>query len=512
MGQGKALYMGGITDNQAVDTRGSIEEPLIPAEEPLVLDYFRQGDAGGAVYTRGSIGGTMIRNTLGMLAGTLAMSGYNIAGAYFIGHLPGHESLAAMGFTFPVVMLAACLFRGLSAGITTPTAHALGARRRRRAEGLATSGLLLTVLFSVTFGVAGMATIDPVFRLFDAHGEVLRLVREYMHIWYLGCVTASLAMAGNDLLLTVGAPKTASAMMIVGMVINIMLDPLFIFGWGPVPAMGVRGAAVGTVIAQGLSACLVLWVVYHKYKMIRFSRMPWRVMGRRWRIVVRFGVPVALGMFLQPLGVAVVIRAASSFGNAAIAAVAAASRLEILAFMVPMAFGVTMTAVVGQNFGARLYSRIGQCRRFAMRFALCYLTFAGVMFVVFSKGLAGLFSNDPEVQRIMTINLRIIPWGFAFLEIHRFSTFVFTGSGKPGAAALLNTLRMVGLLIPLTVLAWWLGWLPGVFGARLAADVLAGVIGWTLARGLTRRFPADGLPFPFPAVAAVTGGGVGGEG
>ena len=198
-----------------------------------------------AVYTRGSIGGMMIRNTLGMLAGTAAMSGYHITSTFFIGMLPGPEPLAAMGLTFPVVMLAACLFRGLAAGITTPTAHALGARRRRRAEGLTTSGLLLAVLFSITFGAIGIATIEPVFGLFDARGETLTLVREYMHVWYLGCITAALVMTGNDLLLTIGAPKTASAIMIVGMLANIALDPLFIFGYGPVPAMGVRGAAVG---------------------------------------------------------------------------------------------------------------------------------------------------------------------------------------------------------------------------------------------------------------------------
>jgi len=225
-----------------------------------------------------------------------------------------------------------------------------------------------------------------------------------------------------------------------------------------------------------------------------------------WKVIVRFGVPVALGMILLPLGMAVVTRAVSSFGDTAVAAAAAASRLELLAFMVPMAFGMTMTAVVGQNFGARLYSRILQCRRFAMRFALGYLLFAGAMFFVFAERLAALFSIDPEVRRIMVLYLCIIPWGFAFLEIHRFSTFVFTGSGKPGAAAWLNTLRMLGLLVPLTLLAWFLGSLSGVFFARLTADILAGIIGWALASRLTRRFPADGVPYSAvssPAVLSV---------
>ncbi|MCL2640456.1 MAG: MATE family efflux transporter, partial [Phycisphaerales bacterium] len=244
-------------------------------------------------------------------------------------------------------------------------------------------------------------------------------------------------------------------------------------------------------------------VVHRKYKLIRFSRLPLRQLLPLWRIIIRFGIPVSLGMILLPLGLAVVTKAVSSFGDTAIAAAAAASRLELLAFMVPMAFGMTMTAVVGQNYGARLYSRIQQYRRFAMRFALYYLLFAGLMFFIFAEWLASLFSTDPEVRRIMALYLCIIPWGFAFLEIHRFSTFVFTGSGKPGAAAWLNTLRMLGLLLPLTLLAWSLNSLPGVFWARLTADILAGIIGWTLARRLTRHFPNDGLPYPAvtPAVS-----------
>ena len=449
-----------------------------------------------AVYTRGSIGGTMIRNALGMLAGTLAMSGYNLADAYFIGRLPGAEPLAAMGFTFPVIMLAACVFRGLATGMTTTAAHALGARNRRRAEHLATSGLLLTAGVAFLMGLAGMATAGPVFALFGARGDALVLVREYMDVWYVGSATAALAMAGNDLLLCVGAPGTASALMIAGMLVNVVLDPLLIFGWGPIPAMGMRGAAAATVLSQGLCAGLALWLIRRNYGLIGFRRLSLRRLRALWGVVVRFGAPAALGMLMMPIGSAVITWTTASFGNEAIAAAATAGRLEVLAFMLPMAFGMTMTPVVGQNFGARLYSRIRQCRRFAMRFALGYLSAAGALFFVFADGLAGLFTADPEVRRLMALYLRIIPWGFAFLEIHRFSTFVYTGSGKPGAAAWLNALRMLGLLIPLTLLAWHCRWLEGLFAARLAADAVAGVVGWTLSKRLTGRFPADGQPFP----------------
>ena len=146
-----------------------------------------------AVYTRGSIQGTMLKTGFAMLAGTLAMSGYNIADTYFVGQL-GKSPLAAMGFTFPVIMLIGCLFRGLASGVMTTAAQALGSGRKNKATRLVTSGILLIFLVSIVLALLGMASSEWIFEQFGATGETLELVKGYMNIWYFGCATASLSM------------------------------------------------------------------------------------------------------------------------------------------------------------------------------------------------------------------------------------------------------------------------------------------------------------------------------
>lgn len=444
-----------------------------------------------AAYTTGPIGKTMLTTALSMFAGTLAMSGYNIADTYFVGQL-GRNPLAAMGFTFPVIMLIGCVFRGLGVGVMTTAAQALGSGNSGKATKLITSGLLLILLVSIVFAVAGINCIESTFVLFGANAEVMPDIRAYMMTWYLGCCTASLGMAGNDLLIAAGDSRIASFMMMAGMILNVIFDPLFIMGFGPVPAMGIKGAAVATVLSQFISAFVVLAILAKRHGLILFSRMPFTIFKTTWALIIRYAVPSTIGMLMMPLGSAVVTKITAYFGNTAVAASAAAGRLEMVAFIFPMALGIALLPMVGQNYGARLYSRINQCRRFAMRFAFFFLLCMGIVYILTASYLVKLFSPDPEVQQIMVLYMRIVPIGFGMIEIHRYSTFFFTGCGQPAVAAWLNGLRIVVLMIPFSLLALWADSLPMLFVARMLADVLAGALGCWMSRGLTRSLPGDG--------------------
>lgn len=443
-------------------------------------------------YTSGPIGKTMLKTGFAMLAGTLAMSGYNIADTYFVGNLEGKTPLAAMGFTFPVIMLIVCIFRGITVGIMTTTAQSIGRKKMDKAALITTSGLALVILFSLLITIAGIATGNLVFGLMGAKGETLTQTLGYMDIWYYGCVTAFLCMTKNDLLIASGDSRMASILMMAGLVLNVILDPIFIFGFGPVPAMGIRGAAIATVIAQGISAVIGAYVLYRKGFVV-FQLFPFRKLRESWKLIIRFAIPSSLGMLMMPIGAFVVTWVVAQFGDAAVAAVAAASRIEMVAFVFPMALGMSLMPMVGQNYGARLYTRIHQCRRFAMRFALLFLFGMAVIYYFAASFIAQYFSTDKEVREIMVIFLVIVPWGFGMVEVHRYSGFFFTGCGHPTVAAIINGLRVV-LMIPLTFLALYWKSLEGIFWARLASDILSGGIGMYLAKRMTDKLPEDGIP------------------
>ena len=150
-------------------------------------------------YTRGPIARTMIQTAFAMVPGTLAMSGYNLADAYFVGRL-GREPLAAMGFTFPVIMLAWCIFHGLAIGVVTTTSQALGGGRKNKAAGLVECGVILSILLSIVIAVCGIICCRWIFEQFGARENTLELVLAYMNIWFAGCVSGTLSGLGNSLL------------------------------------------------------------------------------------------------------------------------------------------------------------------------------------------------------------------------------------------------------------------------------------------------------------------------
>ena len=443
-----------------------------------------------AYYTEGPIRRGMCRTALAMIPATLALCGYNLADTYFVGKLPGVHPLAAMGFTLPVVMLIGCVFRGVTVGIMTTCAQSLGAGKQQRASRLVCGGVLLMLMMSVLLAVLGMVFSKTLFRLFGAEGETLRLAETYMNIWFFGCATASLSMTGNDLLIACGDSKVASFSMILGLGINIIMDPLFIFGWKFIPAMGIAGAALATIIAQCIGTILVMSVLHFRHRLLVFERIPGDILFKSWGLMLKYGGPSVLGMLMMPLGISVLTRITAEFGDVAVAAASAAGRLEMAAFVIPMSLGMTLMPFVGQNFGAKRYDRICEGRRFSMRFALFFLTGAAIIFNLFADQIVVLFKDDAEICRIMAQCLRITSWGFAGVEIHRFAGFFYTGCGKPSASAWLNAMRIIGLLIPLSLIALWMRSLTGLFIARLAADVISAVIGYALVRRMTNRLDA----------------------
>ena len=429
----------------------------------------------------------MLKTAFPMLAGTLALSGYNIADTYFIGKL-GEDPLAAVGFTMPVAMFAGCIFHGLGTGMMTLVAHALGGERRARAASITTAGFIMIVLLTSLLALIGIATMKPVFELLGATPELHGMIQEYMLVWYIGTPLAVIGMAGNSILITAADSKLASTMMIVGMLINVVLDPVLIFGWWIIPGTGIFGGALATVISQGVSSVIILLLIWKKHHLISRIPLDFRFIRKVWMMVLRVAIPSVLGMILMPIGTAVVTKAISVFGTACVAGANAAARLETVAFLVPMALGMSMMPMVGQNYGAKRFDRINQCRRFAVRFALSYEFLLAIAICVFAPQISAIFcSESPEAANVMTRYLRIVPFGFGFLEAHRYSGFVFTGCNKPAASAWLSALRIVGCLIPFTILAAKFGGIDWVFAARLAADVLSGIIGMTCAHLLTRR-------------------------
>jgi putative MATE family efflux protein len=442
-----------------------------------------------AVLVDRSVPRTLFSMAYPMLAGTFAMNAYNLTDTWFVSRL-GTLPLAAMGFTFPVVMFLTCVAMGIGAGVTTLASHAMGRNDAKDAARFVTHGIWLTIGVTAAISVAGYLLIDPVFTALGADSDTLPLVGEYMRTWYVGAVFMTLPMLGNGVLISAGDSRAASSRMILGTVLNAILDPVMIFGWFGCPAMGMRGAALATVISQAISTVWLFHLLVRKHRLLEWGVPSARDFLASMGSITRFAVPSILSMVLMPISGTVITKIISGFGSEAVAATAAAGRVEMFAFMVPMALGISLTPFVSQNFGAGRLDRIREARTVSTRFALGYGGLMAVAFFACAPWLAAAFTDDPKVAETFVSYTRIVSFGYGLMEVHRYCGFFLTGMYRPISATWLNALRVLVLLIPLSYLGAY-GWgVPGVFWGRLATDVVVGVVGIAWVSRVLRSTPS----------------------
>jgi len=450
-----------------------------------------------AVLVQRSVKRVLFHMAFPMLAGTIAINAYGLTDTWFVAQL-GTLPLAAMGFTFPVVMLLTCLARGIGVGVTTLVSHAIGRHDAEAAARLVTHGVTLVLVVTAVMSVAGYLTIGPVFRRLGADAATLPLIGGYMRTWYAGALFMSLPMLGNGILLSAGDSKAASRFMMLGAGLNLVLDPVMIFGYLGFPAMGIRGAALATVIAQGVSTVWLLLLLHRKHRLLVFGRGALRGQLASLRAILGFGVPSILSMILMPVSAGVITWILSGFGNEAVAASGAAGRIEMFAFVIPMALGISLTPFISQNYGASRLDRIREARRVSTRFALLYGGLVAVVFFLCAPRLASVFSDDPKVVAILVAYIRIISFGYGMMEVHRYCGFILTGLHKPVSSTLLNAVRVLGFLIPLSFLGARLWGVRGVFFGRLVTDLAVGTIGlvWVTHVCASDLVAATGCPRP----------------
>lgn len=429
---------------------------------------------------------TLYKMAFPMLAGSFAMTAFNLTDTWFVSKL-GTLPLAAMGFSFPVVMVLMSITMGLGIGASAVIANTLGRNDLVEARKITTHTLILSMLIVTFVSIAGLVTIEPLFKLLGASPKVIPLIKDYMTIWYLGVVFIVFPMMANNIMRSTGDTVIPSLVMIISSVINIILDPIMIFGFLGVPGMGIKGAALATLISRACSCVASIWFLHKKHRLINFEIPKLKSMLKSWNEVLQIGLPSCLSSVLLPVSSAVIMYFVSRHGIAAVAACSAAARLERFAFMVPMSLGSSLVPFVGQNFGAGLIDRIRQGHRYANGFAFVFGIAIAGFFAYFAGNMASFFSKDPEVLIILKQYLLIIPMGYGMMEINRYAGFFFNGLKLPLHSTALNIYRVFVLLIPMT---WagnaWFG-LSGIFYARLTTDTISGITGFTWSHNRLKK-------------------------
>jgi putative MATE family efflux protein len=422
--------------------------------------------------------------TLPSIAGTFAMMVFNLTDTLFVSRM-GTEPLAAMGFTFPVIMVVGSLARGFSTGASSITARALGAGNRVLARRTTSDGLVLTIFGTAVISILGLLTISPVFTTLGAAGEVLELVSSYMQVWYLGAVFAILPPVSDGCLRAAGDMVRPVVAMISCAVLNVVLDPILIFGWGPIPAYGMPGAAMATVIARALGAGASLLFLHYRYRLIDWDWPHLRPLLHSWKNIVVLGIPAALTQVLTPVAQGYYIRLAATVGGVqAVAAMATGTRIESIVFMISMSYGAAIVPFVGHNYGANELERVQETRCISNKFSFLY---AGVTFLLMlpcARWISAWFSDDAVVVQMSVTYLLFAVLGHAGLHISNWSSQMLNVVGRPRPVLLINLSRVFLFIMPLSLLGIHLFGFRGLVAGLAVANLLAGALAFFVTRKL----------------------------
>ena len=427
--------------------------------------------------TQGQVSLQLLRLSLPMVWGVFSVLAFSLADTYFVAQL-GTNELAAMSFTFPVVTVLGSVAMGLGTGTSSVIARVIGQGERRKVQQLTTDSLLLSLLIVSILAALGLSTINPLFTTLGAEPELLPLIQEYMNIWYWGMVFLVVPMVGNSAIRASGNTVVPSLIMTLAAAVNILVDPLLIFGWGPLPALGLQGAALATVISRASTLIASLAFLHFHERMILFALSGPKEMLRSWRSLLSVGLPAVATNLISPLAVSFVTSLMARYGAEAVAGFGLASRLEALALIAPLALSASIGPFVGQNWGAQQYGRVK--RAVKMSFWFC-LSWGGLVAVLLGTGATTIgtwFDSDPGVVASATIYLTLVPISYGALGIVFTASSAFNALGKPLPALGMSLSRLLLLYVPLAYLGSQLFGIAGIFGAACLSNGIVGLAAW----------------------------------
>lgn len=432
--------------------------------------------------TTGPVGGHLRRQATPFALSLVAIFSFEAIDLFFISRL-GDAPLAAVSFTFPVIWLIYAIGIGFEAATASCVSRAVGRKDEAQAARLTTDTVVLASGVALGLCLIGLATIRPVFGLLGATTELIPLISEYMTTWYwvapldvaLWASLASIRARGNTLL--------ESKIITSAAILNALLDPLLIFGLLGLPALGIRGAALATVISTASMLAFTLYHLHFRLGVYASPFAPLRTVIDSWRHMLVIGIPAIITNAIIPVSNAIVVAMIATFGVQAVAGFGVAMRLEPI-FLIPFyALSAVASPFFGQNSGSGKYERLLKARRVISRFCIALGLGLALLLVLLAEPLTGLFSEAGAIQDLAVCYLWIVPLSYGAYGLVMSVNAAFNGMGTPMPGVYISTLRVIVVFLPLAFLGRALFGLPGIFAASAMSNLTLGLVGfWWLGR------------------------------
>ncbi|MFW5992086.1 MAG: MATE family efflux transporter [Halanaerobiaceae bacterium] len=426
----------------------------------------------------GPIAKTLFALAWPVMVGNTMQVFYNLADTFWLGKL-GPEAVAALSVGFPLVFLLISIGGGLTVAGTTLVAQYTGADDEESTN-LVTGQVFIFVIFlAIIFSIIGFIYNKNILQLMGVPAEILGDAVAYLNIIFAGLPFMFSFFIFSALLRGYGDTKTPMQMMIWSTLLNIVLDPFLIFGWGFFPQLGVSGAAFATIFSRALAGIAGIYILIKGEKGISLSKETLKPDFVMIKKIIKIGLPSAGEQSIMALGMTVLISIVSQFGTMAVAAYGIGSRILSIVMMPSHGFGMATTTMVGQNLGARQENRAEKSAWISSGIIFGALLLFGIIINIIPEYVISIFNSDPEVITIGVSFLRIVGISFGFLGVRIIIGGSFRGAGNTVIAMILAIIALWGLRVPLAqYLAVNLDWGPnGIWWAFFFSNLISAIIG-----------------------------------
>lgn len=423
-----------------------------------------------------------------------ASSLYNMVDSIFIGHGVGPLAISGLALTFPLMNLAAAFGSLVGVGAATLVSMRLGQRDYDTAGKVLGNVFMLNLIIGVAFSIVTLLFLDPILYFFGASEATVGYAREYMTVILLGNVITHMYLGLNSVLRASGHPRKAMYATINTVVINTVLDPLFIYGFG----WGIRGAAIATVLAQVISLVWQFRILSDRRELLHFRRGIYRLHAK----IVRDILAIGMSPFLMNLAACFIVilinKGLKEFGgDLMIGAYGIVNRLGFFFVMIVMGINQGMQPIAGYNYGARQFDRVLRVLKLTMIGATCITTAGFLIGELFPRLAVSLFTTDEELIRLSIEGMRITFICYPIIGFQMVATNFFMSIGMASKAIFLSLSRQLLFLMPFLIFLphifdaytpWDGSW--GVWCSMPLSDLLASIVAFFMLTYQLRKFRA----------------------
>ncbi|WP_125152495.1 MATE family efflux transporter [Clostridium rectalis] len=422
-----------------------------------------------------NINSLLFRFSIPAIIGMLVNAFYNIVDRIFIGHIPnvGSMAITGVGLTLPIMTIILAFGMLIGIGSSALVSIKLGEQKKDEAENILGNAFVLLCIFTILVSIVGIIFLDPLLKSFGASEDTFIYAKEYVTIILIGAITNSLGFGLNSIIRAEGNPKVAMLTMLLGAVLNTILDPIFINIFN----MGVKGAAYATIISQTANTIWVLYYFTGKNSSLKLKIKYFKLNKNIFIDIISIG----MAPFFMELASSIVnIISNNSLkiygGDLAIGAMAIINSISLVFFM-PI-FGINQGAqpIIGYNYGAKQYSRVKTAMKLSIK-AACVICLLGFSFIeFFPETIIKIFSKDPQLIQIASEGIRIFLVMMPIIGFQMISSNYFQSVGKAKIATFTSLLRQVIILIPMLIILPKHFGLLGVWMSAPISDLSSAII------------------------------------